>query len=225
MKRSFSPTTQQEFDITTKHSMGSWWIDYLFQQIPFSPRRLCRGTAIASRPHVSSLSGLCSLVCSVLLVGYGVFKNTHKTHLDINGILNDIVYRCDITVKWVHVQCISLVSSICLTYKLWHKNNEIWIHGLLKTHETYIVSFYGFLNVLEGIVSTLPHVFLVCQRNHTYVLNCKPSKVYKSHKILVMYIYPHKIFKSSFQIEFDEWYLCIQSKRQKKHDLRSLNIR
>lgn len=158
MKRSFSPTTQQEFHITTKHSMGSWWIDYLFQQIPFSPRRLCRGTAIASRPHVSSLSGLGSLVCSVLLVGYGVFKNTHKTHLDINGILNDIVYRCDIAVKWVHVQCISLVSSICLTYKLWHKNNEIWIHGLLKTHETYIVSFYGFLNVLEGIVSTLPHM-------------------------------------------------------------------
>lgn len=126
--------------------------------IPFSPRRLCRGTAIASRPHVSSLSGLCSLVCSVCLVGYGVFKNTHKTHLDINGILNDIVYRCDITVKWVHVQCISLVSSICHTYKLWHKNNEIWIHGLLKTHETYIVPFYGFLNVFEGIVSTLPHM-------------------------------------------------------------------
>uniref|UniRef100_K1QK81 Sodium-and chloride-dependent GABA transporter 2 n=1 Tax=Magallana gigas TaxID=29159 RepID=K1QK81_MAGGI len=28
----FSPTTQQEFDITTKHSMGSWSIDYLFQK-------------------------------------------------------------------------------------------------------------------------------------------------------------------------------------------------
>lgn len=126
----FSPTTQQEFDITTKHSMGSWSIDYLFQKYSTQHPSFMPGNNLCfAVSRFSIVQPLFSCLLCPFRLAMECFYSTHRTHLDIKWHLN----RACIPLLYYNLMGISLACSIWHAYKLWHKNNEIWIHGLLKT--------------------------------------------------------------------------------------------